>query len=312
VCGSSHDFGNGGWTNIGYTDDNGTYRNFNMNVVDPDYFSLLKMEFAMGRNFDANNPSDSRRGLIVNEAFVKELGWQDAIGKRIPGKNFIDHEVIGVVKDFHYSSLYTRVQPLVIVIDPTIVLSGSENVNIDNSPIPKLLIRIRPGNMAATIDQVKSVWDKLSGGEEFAFAFVDQALAAQYRNDQNLSKIINIATLLAMVIGSLGLFGLASLSMQNKTKEISIRKVLGATEKSLLILLSKEYVLLVGVSLLASIPITWYLMAQWLQSFEYRISIGWTSFAVAGFISLIISLFTISYQTIKTTSAQPADTLKYE
>jgi putative ABC transport system permease protein len=196
--------------------------------------------------------------------------------------------------------------------DPTIILSGSENINIDNTPIPKLLMRLRPGNMAATIDQIKGVWDKLTGGEEFNFTFVDQALASQYRNDQNLGKIVQIATLLAMVIGSLGLYGLASLSMQNKTKEISIRKVLGATEQSLLVLLSKEYVYLVVVSLFLSVPITWYLMAQWLQSFEYRVVIGLGSFVLAGSISLLIAFFTISYQTMKTASAQPAETLKYE
>lgn len=312
ACGSSHDFGNGGWTNVGYTDDNGTYRNFNMNVVEPDYFSVLKMKFSSGRNFNINNPSDARRGLIVNEAFVHALGWDEAIGKRIPGKNFIDHEIIGVVKDFNYSSLYTKVQPLAMVMEPEIILSGTENINIDNSPIPKLLIRLRPGNMSVAIDQVKQVWTKLTGGEEFAFTFVDQTLAAQYRGDQNLSKIISIATLLAMVIGSLGLYGLASLSMQNKTKEISIRKVLGATERSLLVLLSKEYVYLIGISLFLSVPITWYLMAQWLESFEYRVAIGWQVFAMAGGISLLIALFTISYQTIKTASAQPAETLKYE
>lgn len=312
VCGSSHDFGNGSWTNVGYTDDHGTYRNFNMNVVEPDYFTVLNMQFESGRNFDINNPSDARRGLIVNEAFVKELGWDDAIGKRIPGKNFVDHEIIGVVNDFNFSSLYTKVQPLALVMDPTVVLSGSENINIDNSPIPKVLIRLRPGNMTHAIAEVKTVWDKLTGGEEFTFTFVDQALAAQYHGDQNLNKIISIATILAMVIGSLGLYGLASLSMQNKTKEISIRKVLGATERSLLVLLSKEYVYLIGISLVVSVPITWYLMLEWLQSFEYRVMIGWQVFAWAGGISLIIALITISYQTMKTASAQPAETLKYE
>jgi putative ABC transport system permease protein len=153
-------------------------------------------------------------------------------------------------------------------------------------------------------------WNKLSGGEEFTFTFVDEALATQYRNDQNLGKIISIATLLAIAIGSLGLYGLASLAMQNRTKEISIRKVMGATERSLLLLLSKDYVFLVGISVFLSIPITWYLMNQWLQSFEYRVNIGWESFLIAGGISLLIALFTISYQTIKTASSQPAETLK--
>jgi len=312
ICASSHDFGDGSWTNIGYTDDNGVYRNFNSNSIDDDYIPVMKMELVAGRNFSSENPSDMNRSIIVNEAFVKEYGWSDAIGKRIPGKGFSDHEIIGVVKDFNYSALYTKVEPLVMVMDPAIVLSGSENINFENSPIPKLLVRLSPGNMSATIDKIKVVWEKLTGGEEFVFNFVDERLAAQYRNDQNLGKIISIATLLAIVIGSLGLYGLASLAMQNRTKEISIRKVLGATEQSLLVLLSKEYILLVGISLILSVPVTWYLMNQWLQSFEYKVEIGFESFLVAGGISLLVALFTISYQTIKTASAQPAETLKYE
>lgn len=312
VCASSHDFGDGTWTNIGYTDETGVYRSFNANVIDGDYIPVMKMELVAGRNFSKETPADIKRSVIVNEAFVKEYGWADPIGKRIPGKGFNEHEIIGVTKDFNYASLYTKVEPLVMVMDPVIVLSGSENINFDNSPIPKLVIRLSPGDMSSTIDQVKGVWDKITGGEEFAFSFVDQRLEAQYRSDQNLGKIVSIATLLAIVIGSLGLYALASLAMQNRTKEISIRKVLGATEQSLLVLLSKEYVYLVGVSLMLSVPITWYLMSQWLQSFEYKVGIGWESFLVAGGISLLIALFTISYQTIKTASAQPAETLKYE
>jgi putative ABC transport system permease protein len=156
------------------------------------------------------------------------------------------------------------------------------------------------------------VWEKISEGEEFTFAFVDQALAAQYRSDQNLGRIVRIATILAALIGSLGLYALASLAMQNRTKEISIRKVMGATEKSLLILLTKDYVVLIMISLLLSVPITWYTMSQWLKSFEYRVDIGWQIFALAGVLSLLIALITISYQAIKTAWTHPAETLKYE
>jgi putative ABC transport system permease protein len=312
VCASSHDFGNGSWVNIGYTDDKGTYRTFNYNTVDENYLPVLKIELALGRNFDSSNPSDKRRSIIINQAFADAYGWTDPIGKRIPGKNFQDHEVIGVVKDFNYTSLYTKVEPLVLAMDPMIVFSGIENINVGNSPIPKLVIRLKPGNAATTIEQIKGIWDKLTGGEEFSFSFVDQALAAQYRNDQNLGKIVSIATLLAILIGSLGLYGLASLAMQNRTKEISIRKVLGATEQSLLILLSKDYVYLIVISLLLSVPITWYLMTNWLSTFEYRIHMGVDVFLIAGGISLLIALLTISYQAIKTAWSQPAQTLKYE
>jgi len=312
VGASSHDFGYGGWTNIGYTDDNGTYRTFNLNIVDYDYMQTLKMEFAAGRNFSKESPTDYKRGVIVNESLLKEYGWSDAVGKELPGKNFGDHEVIGVVRDFNYESLYTKVTPLVIVMDPAIILQGAQNVNIGYTPVPKLMIRLHPGNLTTSIEKVKEVWNRLTGDEEFVFDFVDQALAEQYRNDMNLGKIVQIATLLAMTIGSLGLYALASLAMQNRVKEISIRKVMGASENSLFVLLSKDYVALIAVSLLLSVPITFYLMKSWLQSFEYRVDVGWEVFIVAGAISLLIALATISYHTIRTALSRPAETLKYE
>ncbi len=206
---SSHDFGKGAWTAAGYTDDNGVYRTFMINIVDEDYIPSMNIEMAMGRSFAKENTSDLRRAIIVNEAFVKEYGWKDPIGKKIPGKKFVDHEIIGVVKDFNYASLYSKVSPLVMAMDPTLPTSGIENIDVDNSPFPKLMIRLRSGDMQATIQDIKSTWDRLTGGEEFAFDFVDQALATQYRNDQNLGRIVSIATILAMVIGSLGLYALA-------------------------------------------------------------------------------------------------------
>jgi putative ABC transport system permease protein len=312
VSAASHDFGNGNWTNIGFTDDKSVYRTFSYNSIDDDFIEAMRIEIIAGRNFSDDNPSDQRRSLIVNEAFAKMFGWTDPIGKKIPGKNFEDHEVIGMVKDFNYQSLYTKVEPLVMAMNPAVILSGTENINVQNSPIPKLFIRLKAGNASETLAKIKSTWDKLTGGEEFAFQFVDETLNAQYRGDQNLGKIVSLTTILAILIGSLGLYGLASLAMQNRTKEISIRKVLGASEQSLLLLLSKDYVLLIFLSLLISVPITWYLMKDWLSTFEYRINIGLGVFMISGGISLIIALLTIGYEAIKTAWSQPAKTLKYE
>lgn len=312
VFAASHDFGNGTWTQVGFTDEGDSYRTFNLNVIDADYLPAMKIEMVEGRNFSEENLSDKRRSVIVNEALVKSYGMTDPVGKRLPGKNFEDHEIIGVVKDFNYASLYTSVEPLVLVMDVEVIAAGIENINIDNNPTPKLMVRLQPGNMNSTIDEVKSVWDKLTNGEEFAFTFVDDAMAAQYRADQNLGKIISIATILAMLIGGLGLYALASLAMQNRTKEISIRKVMGATEQSLLALLSKDYLYLVGGSLLLSVPMTYFIMTNWLQSFEYKVSISWQVFVFAGGISLVVAIVTISYQAIKTAWSQPAKTLKYE
>lgn len=312
VCSASHDFGNGSWTNVGYTDDRGTYRTFFVNIVDADYIPSMQMEMVNGRAFSVDNPSDKVSSIIVNEAFVKEYGWENPIGQRIPGKDFIEHEVIGVIKDFHFASLYSQVEPLVMAMNVTVPFSGIENINVGNSPIPKLFVRIKAGQTAAGLEAVKATWNNITGGEEFEFNFVDQSLAAQYRADQNLGSIVSAACALAVLIGSLGLYGLASIAMQNRTKEISIRKVLGATERSLLVLLSKDYVTLVLIALIISVPFTVYVLNQWLSSFQYRIAIGVDTFIIAGLVSLVIALVTVSYQVLHTTSSQPADTLKYE
>ncbi len=312
VCTSSHDFGNGAWTNVGFTDEKSVYQNFTMNVVDDEYIKTLKMTMVQGRNFSDSIPSDKRRAVIVNESMAKLFGWTDAVGKKIPGKGFPDHEVIGVVKDFNFSSLYTSVGPLALVEDSSLILGGAENVNVDNSPVPKLIVRLEPGNMAVTIGEIQKVWDKITNGEEFTFTFADEALARQYRNDQNLGRVISVAALLAILIGSLGLYGLASLAMQNRIKEIGIRKVMGATQGSLLYLLSREYILLIVICLGVSIPLTVYWMQNWLSIFQYRVPLGWTPFALAGLISLLIAAFAIGYQTIKAAATEPAKTLKYE
>lgn len=312
TCGSSHDFGNGGWTSVGYTDDNASYRTFNCNVVDANYLSVMKAQLSEGRNFSAENPSDARRAVIVNEAFVKGHNLENPLGKRIPGKRFADHEIIGVVKDFNYTSLYSKVEPLLLTMNVAIPLSGAENINIENSPVPKLLIRLKPENISESLAQLEGVWKKLNPGEEFSFSFVDQRLEVQYRSDQNLGKIVTFAAILAVIIGCLGLYALASLAMQGRTKEISIRKILGATEESLLVLLSRDYVYMIGISLLASIPLIWYLMRTWLQTFEYRIEMSWHFFAIAGILALFVTFVTISYQAIRAAWTKPVDTLKYE
>jgi putative ABC transport system permease protein len=312
VSGSGHDFGHGNWTSVGYTDEHGTYRTFNVNFVDENYAETLQMSFLAGRNFSSQSTSDARRAVIINEAFAKGYDWSDPIGKRIPGNDFPDHQVIGVVKDFNFESLYTKVAPLMLTMNPDIPLSGAENINIGYPPIPKLIVRIAPGDIVGTIDKIKGYWAAICPGDEFGFSFVDQALNQQYRSDINLGKIVSIATLLAVVIGCLGLYALASLAMQNRTREISIRKVMGASEQSLLVLLSRDYIFLIGVCLLLSIPMTWYLMSHWLESFEYRVAISWKIFALAGCLSLTITFVTISYQAIKTAWTRPAETLKYE
>ncbi|GJM29845.1 MAG: ABC transporter permease [Cyclobacteriaceae bacterium] len=309
---TSHDFGSGNWTYIGYTDEQGSYRNFYLNVIDEQYLLTLSVDMVEGRNFSSQYPGDQKTGIIVNQAFAKAYGWEQPIGKRIPGKNFGQHQVIGVTRDFNYASLYNKVEPLVMVMDPLIIFEGSENHDISSSPLPKLMVRFAAGTLSETMEQVEQAWNRIVGWGSFEFTFVDQTINAQYQADQNLNKIINISTWLAIIIGSLGLYALASLAMQNRVKEIGIRRVLGATQSTLLLLLTKEYIYLVLTAFILSIPITWYLVNQWLSNFEFKIDLGMETFLLTGGVAIIVALSTIAYQAVKTAFLNPADTLRSE
>ncbi len=312
VSTSSHAFGVRGWTNLGYTDESGSYRTFNLNSVDADYISNLDIEMADGRSFDKNNPADLRRSIVVNEALVKEYGWESAMGKQLPGKNFQDHEIIGVVRDFNYNSLYTKIEPLVLAMDPSPILAGLENIGVSSSPVPKLMIRIQEGVIPQAIEKIELVWKSLAQDQEFSFSFVDESLAALYAQDQNLNKIVRVATLIAILISSLGLYALASLALQNRNKEISIRKVFGASQRSLMLLMSKDYILLVLICLVISIPFTIYLMNRWLQTFEYKVEITWDIFLLTGLIISVLAIVVISYHIVKNAYTSPTTTLKYD
>lgn len=307
-----YDFGRGNWMSIGFTDEQGVSRNFNINVVDERFIPALDIKLVEGRNFSIANPADAQRAIIVNEAFVSEYGLKDPIGKMIPGKKFAEHEIIGVVKNFNYASLYKKVDPLILTMNLFLPLSGQESIAINSSPIPKLMIKQRSGKAEETVVHLRTAWDKLSSNEQLSFLHVDENLKAQYRNDQQLRKIVNIACLIAIFIGGLGLYALASLSMQGRAKEISVRKVFGASERSLMILLGKAYLYLIIVSIAISVPMTLYFMDRWLESFEYRISPGWNILAMTSAIAILLGSLAISYQTIRVARMQPARVLNQD
>ena len=312
VGAANHTFGSGGWTNVGFTGGDGKYRNFDMLVVDEDFIATAQLKIIEGRGFSHEYTSDARRAVVVNEAFINAFDMPMAAGQKLPGNNFDDHEIIGVVQDFNYNSLHGAVDPLVMVINPSPVMAGIENVGIGSNPIPKLFVRLQAGELSAGLASLESAWHSISQGEEFEYEFIDQVLAAQYRQEQNLSKIVAVASALAIIIGCMGLFALASLGIENRTKEVSIRKVLGASQGMVLVLLSKEYVLLVLAALVVSIPLTIYSISNWLETFAYRVIIGPGVFIMTGLITLLVALLTISYHVIRTAKKQPADILKYE
>ena len=301
-----------GWAGVGYDADDGTYRNFSLNIIDEDYLPTHGMELVAGRNFSRENPSDAVRGIIVNETFVAEYGWEDPIGQRLPGPSFEDHEIIGVVRDFNYESLHGMVEPLAMVVNPRVVLRGVSNVGFPVSPTPKIAVRIKPDDIRGTLAALEQAWMRIAPDQPYNYAFLDEAVGMQYQQDERLGEIFRIASLLAIVIACLGLFGLAALAVARRTKEIGVRKVLGASAPSLALLLSKDFAKLVLVAFVLAAPAAYLWMNWWLQNFAYRISPDVGTFALAGLLALAIALLTVSYQALKAALANPVDSLRYE
>ncbi len=309
---TAHTFEEGGWMTVGYEDADQMLRQFHFNVVDPNYINTTHMKILSGRDFQVGNEADARRSIIVNQAFVKEFGLEDAVGKKIPHDRFDDHEIIGVVEDFNYSSLHGKIEPAVLAINPMAIFSGINNLNINNSFVPKLMIRMAGNEAPKTIETVRKVWDEVYSGDPFNYTFVDQTIDSQYEADINFEKVISSATLIATIIGALGLFGLVSLTMNAKMKEISIRKLLGANNSHVLYVLGRDFILLVVVASIVSIPLTMLFVNDWLKDFEFRISPSVLEFSIGGLIILVISIFSMSYQAIKVLTSKPVDQLKSE
>lgn len=312
IAASSHSFSTGGWTEIGFTDLDGKYNEFNLNIVSPDYISIMNMELVSGRDFQVDNASDKRRAVIVNEAFAKKYNIQDLKGAKISDSNFGDHEIIGIVRNFNYTSLHGEIKPLVLSLNPSLFFAGNVDINIYSSLTPKLLVRLKPNNISEGISAIERSWTEISGDSPFDYQFVDQQLDALYEQEQNLGSIVGIASLFAILVGGLGLFALASLNIQNRMKELSIRKILGASNGTILSLIAKEYIIMIMLTLLIASPITWYIMSDWLSSFTYKIDITVVVFLFSGFVATITAALSISYHSYKALKTEPIEYLRNE
>lgn len=301
-----------GWANLGFEDDEGQQRSFHGNVVDADFLPALGIKMIKGRNFSDDNPSDQRRAMIVNEAMVEAFGWENPIGERLPGAIFEDHEIIGVVENFNFESLHTPVEPLALTMTPSTLLSGTNFIQMGNFPVPRFSIKLNTRDLGGTMAEIKDAWEEVVPGTAFDFTFVDQALDAQYRKEQRLSSIVTTAAVFAILIACLGLFGLASLMIVRRTKEIGVRKVLGASSSSIVLLVNTEFTKLVLVAFVIAVPVAWYFMSGWLQNFAYRIDVGLGIILMVGLSALVVAWLTVSYQSIKATLVNPVNSLRSE
>jgi putative ABC transport system permease protein len=282
----------------------------NMYLVDHNYIPTMGMQMVAGRNFSEAFGTDEEEAFILNETAVKDLGWgkpADALGREIywdkwVGKTEADTlkkgRVIGVVKDFHFKSFHQKIEPLVLHIFP--------------AGFNEFVVRIRPENTAATLGFLEQKWAKLAPNWPFDYKFLDDQFAKLYESEQTFGRLFGVFTGLSIFVACLGLFGLASFTAEQRTKEIGIRKVLGATMADLWGLLSKDFLYLVLVAFGVAAPAAWYFLGKWLENYEYRTDLSWWVFALAGGALLLITLLTVSVQAIKTALRNPVKSLRTE
>jgi len=297
-----------GWMNLGYIDDKELLRQFKFNAIDADFVPAMNLKVIAGRNF-SKDPADSNY-VLVNEAFVKEYGWKEAVGQKLPGK--YEQTVIGVVKDFHMESLHSPIDPAILALKPDSIFSRSSDVSYDATPRPRVSVRFSGGNLEEHIEFLRTSWKSVAGDQEFDYRFLDDALNTAYQQEQRLGKMVKYASFLSIFIACMGLFGLATLVVVRRTKEIGIRKVLGADVSRIVLLLSKDFVVLVIIASLIAFPIAWWGLNKWLQDFAYRIDVPWLTFIIAALLALLIALLTVSVQAIKAAITNPVKSLRTE
>ncbi|QHS63392.1 ABC transporter permease [Chitinophaga agri] len=275
--------------------------NFVYETVDEHYLPLLKIPVVKGRNFSRAFPSDSTHAVLVNEAFVKEAGWKDPIGQEV---NFWynageKYTVVGVVKDYHYGPVTRKI--------------GIQLFTMKNSNnFGKTLVKIKPGRETTALQHIAAIYKKYFPLSPYEYTFMNEANRKNYESEAKWKQIILFSAVLTIFISCIGLFGLSVLSAEKRTKEIGIRKVLGASVTTVVRLLSTDFLKLVVISLVLAIPLAWMAGNKWLESYPYRIAISWWMFAIAALSVVAIALLTVSFYAVKAAVADPVKSLKID
>ena len=269
--------------------------------VDEDYLETLGMELMAGRSFSRERASDSA-AVLINQTAARQFGLADdeAVGKRVlaPDRDEEWSTIIGVVKDFHTLSLHDPVEPVVLFY----YWARPRNI----------LVKIDGRDVPAALAHIEKTWAQHLPDFPLTYTFIDQQYGALYRAEERLSRVVNTFAGLAILVACLGLFGLAAFSARQRTKEVGIRKVLGATVSSIVVLLSKDFLRLVAIAFIVAAPLAYLAMQKWLESFAYRIDLGAGLFLVVGGLALLVAVVTVSYQAGRAALANPVQSLRYE
>jgi len=269
-------------------------------MTDYDFVDTYQMEMVAGRPFSREFSSDTAGTIMLNEAAIQRFGWtpQEAIGKDLFYFRGSIGKIVGVVKDFNYRSLHTTVEPMALILDP--------------NDIRAISVRIQPGNIKRTIAFIRQKWEAAFPDELFEFTFLDNRMNQLYENEMKMQNIFIIFSCFSIFVACLGLFGLSVFIAAERTKEIGIRKVLGASLGKIILLLSKEFITWIIIANIVAWPLAYFIMNKWLQNFAYRVNIGIWIFILSASLALIIALLTLSYQSIKAAVANPVESLRYE
>ncbi len=266
--------------------------------VDYDFIDALELDIIEGRGFSKEFSTDGEEAFIINEAALREFGRDTAAGKRFNLSDWRIGNIAGVVKNFNFDSLHTPVAPAVLYINP--------------GDFEYIFVRMSGEDIPGTLKYLKSTWEKLVPGITFEYSFLDEAYEALYHKERKTQTLLGIFSVIAIISAILGLFGQVSFTVGQKTKEVGIRKVLGAPVNSLFLLLAGEFIRPAMIGTAISLPMAWFLMGQWLTHFAYRPKLIFSPFLVAAAAAAIITLLTVSYQVLKAVSANPVDSLRYE
>ena len=292
---------NGGFWGTAAKIDNDSSINFAWETVDESYLQTLKIPVVKGRNFSTDHPGDSVHSVLVNETFVKTAGWKDPIGKSIVFnyQNNQAYQVIGVVKDYHFAALNERIKPQLFTMK-------------NSNPYGVFYIKIRPNTATSSLKFIEKKFRDFFPFSPYTYVFKNEVNQRNYESEARWKQIILYGAILTIFISCIGLFGLSVLSAEKRTKEIGIRKVLGASVRNIATVLSLEFVKLVIIALIIAIPLAWLASAKWLENYPYRISMSWSLFGWAGILVILIAVCTVSFQAVKAALANPVKSLRSE
>jgi putative ABC transport system permease protein len=265
--------------------------------VDYDFVETFGMEMAAGRDFSTEHPTDETSGVVLNETAIKAMGVQSPLGKRFSIGDW-QGTIIGIVRDYNFKSLHNKIEPLILV--------------MANRQLNYLFVRINSQDISGSLKFLRNQWERYNPQYPFEYGFVDTLLGNLYKNEEKVKTLFNTFTFLAIFISCLGLFGLAFYLTEQRTKEIGIRKVMGASVLKIVMMLSKDFLKWVLLANIIAWPVAYYFMERWLHSFAYRTTITIGAFLLSGALALLIALLTVSFQSIKAANADPVDSLRYE